>query len=114
MTPARRHRRGRTVGRSGLRPPKGSHDEPHHTSFCADCCVHLPTPEYPMRLSPLLLGVVVALEAALLVVPAPAADDEPKKERPVGIQGPVGCKENPKKVDRLEITKSGVYENYLV
>lgn len=35
-------------------------------------------------------------------------------DKPVGVQGAVGCRENPKKVDRLEITKPGVYENYLV
>lgn len=34
--------------------------------------------------------------------------------RPVGVQGPVGCLDNPKKVDRLVITKPGVYENFLV
>lgn len=33
---------------------------------------------------------------------------------PVGIQGVVGTLANPKTVNRLEITKSGVYENYLV
>lgn len=32
----------------------------------------------------------------------------------VGVRGQVGCGPNPKKVDRLEITKPGVYENYLV
>jgi hypothetical protein len=30
------------------------------------------------------------------------------------VQGKVGCLDNPKKVERLEITKPGVYENYLV
>ena len=34
--------------------------------------------------------------------------------RPVGVQGGVGCLKDPKKVQRLEITKPGVYENYLV
>src|SRR5690349_17447019 len=34
--------------------------------------------------------------------------------KPVGVQGPVGCRENPRRVERLEITKPGVYENYLV
>ncbi|MFZ4765030.1 MAG: right-handed parallel beta-helix repeat-containing protein [Roseimicrobium sp.] len=33
---------------------------------------------------------------------------------PVGTTGLVGCLANPKKVSRLEITKPGVYENYLV
>jgi hypothetical protein len=34
--------------------------------------------------------------------------------KPVGVQGNVGCLKNPKKVERLEIKKPGVYENYLV
>jgi hypothetical protein len=38
----------------------------------------------------------------------------PAQAKPVGVKGPVGCLENPKKVDRLLITKAGVYENYLV
>jgi len=37
-----------------------------------------------------------------------------QKAKPVGVQGDVGCLKDPKKVDRLEITRSGVYENYLV
>jgi hypothetical protein len=32
----------------------------------------------------------------------------------MGAQGAVGCRENPKVVDRLEISQPGVYENYLV
>lgn len=39
------------------------------------------------------------------------AADEPK---PVGTHGVVGTLENPKVVNRLEITKPGVYENFLV
>ena len=31
-----------------------------------------------------------------------------------GAQGKTGCLANPKRVDRLEITKPGVYENFLV
>jgi hypothetical protein len=34
--------------------------------------------------------------------------------KPVGVQGKVGALKDPKKVERLEIKKSGVYENYLV
>ncbi|MGE3808141.1 MAG: DUF1961 family protein, partial [Gemmataceae bacterium] len=34
--------------------------------------------------------------------------------QPVGVRGQVGCKEIPKVVDRLVITKPGVYENILV
>ena len=33
---------------------------------------------------------------------------------PVGITGTPGCGDNPKRVQRLEIKKPGVYENYLV
>ena len=33
---------------------------------------------------------------------------------PIGPQGVIGTKANPKRVDRLQITKGGVYENYLV
>jgi hypothetical protein len=42
---------------------------------------------------------------------APAQDG---KSKPVGVQGHVGTLKDPKKVDRLLITKPGVYENYLV
>jgi hypothetical protein len=54
----------------------------------------------------LLVAAVVALS------PGPRAAEPEAK--PVGVQGPVGCGENPKVVDRLEITRPGVYENYLV
>ena len=33
---------------------------------------------------------------------------------PLGPQGIIGTKANPKRVGRLQITKDGVYENYLV
>src|SRR5262245_1188912 len=52
--------------------------------------------------------------SSLLFLPCFLVADDVKKPRPVGVQGPVGCRENPKKVERLEITKPGVYENYLV
>jgi hypothetical protein len=42
-----------------------------------------------------------------LAVPACAAER-------AGAQGKVGCLANPKRVDRLEITEPGVYENFLV
>ena len=35
-------------------------------------------------------------------------------QSPVGTDGRVGCLNNPKKVSRLEITKPGVYENFLL
>src|SRR5262245_22163043 len=52
--------------------------------------------------------------SSLLFLPCFLVADDVKKPRPVGVQGPVGYRENPKKVERLEITKPGVYENYLV
>jgi len=33
---------------------------------------------------------------------------------PIGAKGQLGCLENPKRVSRLEITKPGIYENFLV
>lgn len=51
-------------------------------------------------------GGLLLLAAAAVAV----ADDS----KPVGVQGPVGCGKNPKKVSRLQITKAGVYENFLV
>jgi len=32
----------------------------------------------------------------------------------IGVQGQVGCGPNPKRVERLRITRAGTYENYLV
>jgi hypothetical protein len=61
------------------------------------------------------LRIAGLLLAALAPVGAAVVRGEPAAEpRPVGIQGPVGCRDNPKKVERLEITRPGVYENYLV
>ena len=54
--------------------------------------------------------LVIAQLALLTAEPGPP----PREIKAVGVQGKVGCGENPKKVDRLEITKPGVYENYLV
>jgi hypothetical protein len=59
-------------------------------------------------LAALFGGLAAALPAG------PAAEPAAPAARPVGVQGPVGCKENPKQVERLEITRPGVYENYLV
>src|SRR5262245_60279959 len=59
-----------------------------------------------MKTAPRWLAVAALLLAAQ---PAPA-----QKARPVGVQGDVGCLKDPRKVERLEITKPGVYENYLV
>ena len=35
-------------------------------------------------------------------------------ENAVGVRGDVGCSDRPQRVQRLEITRPGVYENYLV
>ena len=53
------------------------------------------------------------LLAILLLAPLAAicASDTPK---PVGTHGLVGCLANPTAVSRLEITQSGVYENYRI
>jgi hypothetical protein len=52
-----------------------------------------------------ILRTAVLLLASLAALPAHVA---------AGTQGPVGCRDNPKRVSRLEITKPGVYENFLV
>jgi hypothetical protein len=52
----------------------------------------------------LLSGLLAVMGTTLL----------PATPKPVGTQGHVGCLENPKLVERLEITEPGVYENYLV
>ena len=57
--------------------------------------------------------LIAALTVALL--PAVHAGDKPAATaKPLGVQGSVGCLDKPKKVERLEITRPGVYENYLV
>lgn len=35
-------------------------------------------------------------------------------ENAVGARGEVGCQENPRRINRLQITEPGVYENYLI
>lgn len=63
----------------------------------------------------LALAALATFTVASWLMPAGQAEDKAAaKGRPVGVQGAVGCRENPRKVERLEITKSGVYENYLV
>lgn len=57
----------------------------------------------------MLAGKHVAI--MMLAVPCAAFAQD---ARPVGVQGHVGCLKSPKKVERLEIKKPGVYENYLV
>lgn len=47
-------------------------------------------------------------------LPLLAASQSARAENAVGTRGKVGCGKNPKRVTRLQITKPGVYENYLV
>lgn len=66
-----------------------------------------------------LLVVVAAPAVLLLFASAAVAAEQAGNARSstakaVGAQGPVGCLETPKEVERLQITKPGVYENYLV
>lgn len=61
---------------------------------------------------PRLLSCLLALLAALDSPTGRGA--APTARRPVGVRGPVGCKEKPRKANRLVITRPGVYENYLV
>src|SRR5437016_6258795 len=70
-----------------------------------------PQGEEAMRHRTLSASAVV-LACAVLLLPGEEPRDAPA--RPVGVQGPVVCKDNPRKVERLEITRPGVYENYLV
>jgi hypothetical protein len=53
----------------------------------------------------------------VIIVLAPevsGASARAQQARPIGVQGKIGCGKDPKKVERLEIKKPGVYENYLV
>jgi hypothetical protein len=52
-----------------------------------------------------------AIPALLLLC---ALSSAPLTAGPVGVQGPVGALANPQRVKRLEITKPGVYENFIV
>jgi hypothetical protein len=52
--------------------------------------------------------------AAALLGLAPALGAAEPETRPVGARGSVGCRDDATRVDRLEITRPGVYENYLV
>ena len=54
------------------------------------------------------------LAAACLVVLATSRPDVAQAATPIGAGAEVGCLANPREVDRLEITKPGVYENYRV
>lgn len=61
--------------------------------------------------APLLFGLLYGSLAAADEHPA---NLESAVSGGVGARGAVGCLENPKLVDRLQITRPGVYENYLV
>ena len=70
-----------------------------------------------MKIGLHLRVVPISIGLAFMLLFQPNGSGQEKDQvsgKPVGIQGPVGCRENPKKVDRLIITKPGVYENYLV
>ena len=56
------------------------------------------------------MGSVPVLTALAFATTLLAAD----RPKPVGTQGVVGTLANPQTVARLEITKPGVYENFLV
>ena len=53
------------------------------------------------------MKIILTILIALLVLPLAA-------QTPVGAQGNIGTLANPTRVNRLEITKPGVYENFLV
>ena len=63
---------------------------------------------------PWISRVVFLAFAALSLRLPQAVGGADGKQSPIGVQGPVGCRDKPKKVERLQITKPGVYENYLV
>lgn len=67
----------------------------------------------PLDLTKHRAGAAVALSFFVLGLAA-GIGTAGEPARPIGVQGPVGCKDNPRQVERLEITKPGVYENYLV
>lgn len=58
--------------------------------------------------------ILLSLVVLSLHIGLPSLRAADPAARPVGVQGPVGCKENPKMMQRLEITRPGVYENILV
>ena len=68
---------------------------------------------YIPRCGNYLVLVLLILTAAENVFGQPAAENR-ETEKPVGVQGKIGCRANPTRVKRLLITKPGLYENYLV
>src|SRR5688572_16770499 len=69
-----------------------------------------------IRISVIFKSTATALltAIALAIGYSPAQNKKQDGKKPVGVQGPIGCLKNPKKIDRLIIDKPGVYENYLV
>jgi len=56
--------------------------------------------------------IATFLLSVLLTPRLLSAEDTPPSK--IGTDGPVGCRQNPKRVKQLVITEPGVYENYLV
>lgn len=67
-----------------------------------------------MRKRALQSGACLLLSSCVGVGLAIAAGEEAGRPKLVGVHGPVGCLASPRKVMRLEITRPGIYENYLV
>ena len=61
-----------------------------------------------------LVSITIAFIAVSFSCGAAAEPRSAAQKKPIGVQGKIGCLKNPKKVSRLQITKPGVYENYLV
>lgn len=60
------------------------------------------------------LTITIIVFPGITIMSAVAADCSKTDEPAVGTRGHVGCNDNPKVVQRLRITKPGIYENYLV
>lgn len=60
-----------------------------------------------------ILLLLLFLQALGFTAFGQTAGDKPVA-KPVGVQGLIGCRDNSRMVDRLLITRPGVYENYLV
>jgi hypothetical protein len=85
---------------------------PQRVTGGIDACV-----ENAMKvvLRPGIVPTSVGLAFLLFFQPTGSGQEKDQVSRkPIGVQGPVGCRDNPKKVDRLIITRPGVYDNYLV
>ena len=56
--------------------------------------------------------IVFVISLCVGLCAASHADDE--RSPAIGVRGPVGCRENPTRLQRLTIDKPGVYENLLI